>query len=80
MGCKAAHKYTRWLRAVKRPSDYKGTKGRKAAHQFVILPKGAKWLIILLRGLYPVFGKHPEFGEFTLLSIKGILKNVFFEL
>ena len=29
-------------------------------------PKAAKWLIIVLGGLNPVFGKHPEFGEFTL--------------
>ena len=30
-------------------------------------PKAAKWLIIVLRGLYPVFGKHPEYGEFILI-------------
>ena len=29
-------------------------------------PKAAKWLIIMKRGIYPVFGKHPEFDEFTL--------------
>ena len=40
--------------------------GRKAAHQFVMWPKVAKWLIIVLSGLYLVFGKHPEIGEFTL--------------
>ena len=35
-------------------------------------PKAAKWLIIVKRGLYPVFGKHSEFGKFTL--------HVFYEL
>ena len=54
------------------PSIYNGTKGRKAAYQLVMRPKAAKWLIIVQRGLYPVFGKHlvfgkhPEFGKFTL--------------
>ena len=45
--------------------------GRKAAHQFVMRPKAAKWLIIVQKGLYPVFGKHPEFGEFTLFIFYG---------
>ena len=48
------------------PTIYNVTKGRKAAHQFVMRPKATKWLLIVLRGLYPVFGKHPELGEFTL--------------
>ena len=40
-------------------------KGRDAAHQFIMGPKAATWLIIVQRDLCPVFGKHPEFGEFT---------------
>ena len=30
-------------------SVYNGAKGRKAAHQFVMRPKAAKWLIIVYR-------------------------------
>ena len=48
------------------PSVYIEAKGRKAAHQFLMRPKAAKWLIIVWRGLFPEFGKHLEFSEFTL--------------
>ena len=60
-------------------SIYNGTKGRKVAHQFVMRPKAAKRLFIVLRVLYPVFGKHPEFGEFTLSCVHYIFlfKSVF---
>ena len=50
------------------PPLYSKPKGRKAVHLFVIRLKAAKWVII------PVFGKHPEFGEFTLL--KNILTHL----
>ena len=43
------------------PSIYNGAKDSKAAHHCVMRPKAETWLII-----NPVFGKHPEFGEFTL--------------
>ena len=55
------------------PSIYNGTKGCKAARQFVAQPNAAKWLIIVQKCLYPVFGKHPEFGEFTLYMMYIIL-------
>ena len=48
------------------PLLYSKAKGREAAHQFVMGPKAVKWLIIVLRGLNPVFGKHPGLGQFTL--------------
>ena len=51
------------------PSIYNGTKGRKAVYQFLMRPKAAKGLIIVLRGLNLVFGKHPEYGKFTLYQI-----------
>ena len=63
MGRKAAHHYTVRPRAAKRPinlkwdqrprsgpSVFNAAKGRKGAHHCI----------------NPVFGKHPEFGEFTL--------------
>ena len=56
------NRFTGFLRII-----YNGIKGRKAAHQFAMRPKAANWLIIVYRGLYTVFGKHPEFGEFTLV-------------
>ena len=61
MGRKAAH------HCIVRASIYNETKGRKAAHQFVMWPKAAKWLIIVSRDLYPVFGKYPEFGKLNLV-------------
>ena len=48
------------------PSNFNGTKGRKAAHQIVIWPKAAKWLIIVQRSLFPVFSTLPKFSAFTL--------------
>ena len=36
------------------------------AHQCVLRPKAAQWLIIVCRRIYPVFDKHLEFGELTL--------------
>ena len=42
-------------------------------------PKATKWLIIVLKSLYPVFGKHPEFGEFTLVAcFLIVIRNFFF--
>ena len=55
-------------------SFYNGTKGRKAAQQFLVRPKAVEWLSIVLRGQNPTFGKNPEFGEFTLNQTQ----NVFF--
>ena len=43
-----------------------GPKGHKIFHQLVMRPKAAKWLIIVSRGLNPVFGTLPVFSEFTL--------------
>ena len=51
---------------------YSKAKGRGAANQFVMRPMAAKWLIIVKRGLYPVIGKHPEFGEFTLIILPAV--------
>ena len=39
------------------------------AYQIIMGPKAAKWFIIMLRGLYPIFDTLPVFSEFTVLSI-----------